>query len=142
MKTKFCFCVSFVVFFVFAQLSIAIASPPTVSLDKAFKIPFGEKVQITSENITIDFKDARVTRCPSGAMCFVPDNVAVFLEVNKNSEPTLNIKLNNELSSQTAAAYQMYEIKLLKLEPKLKKESAPYNKKDIVISLIVTKPSK
>lgn len=139
MKIKDFLAALFTGIILFIDPGISLANPRSVDLDTPFKIQFGEKVQIKSEEMTITFKTTRVTRCPAGARCLVADNVSIYLEINKTTESAIKIRFNNMRGSKSALAYQNYKIEFLKLEPALPRSPTPYKEKDFVVSLNVSK---
>jgi hypothetical protein len=108
------------------------------ALDQEFELKVGQQVLIKNEGLRIDFSNvAEDSRCPTGVECIWAGNGKVVLRLSKPRRRTALMRLNTGVDPKQSS-YQLYEVKLVSLNPYPKKD-VKIKKREYVATLIVSK---
>lgn len=107
------------------------------SLDEAFTVKVGQKVEIKDANLQITFTAVEDdSRCPAGVTCVWAGNAKLNIEVKRSKKKYISTSLNTTLNPKDVD-YKGYKIKLVGITPN-RKADAPLDPAEYEATIIVT----
>ena len=92
---------------------------PTIpaSLDREFRVAFGQTVAVKGADLEITFDDVSDSRCPQGAVCVWEGNAHVVLQLVTDSSKPAELALDTHPDMVGSGRAFDYEVRLVKVDP-------------------------
>lgn len=87
------------------------------SLDREFRIAFGQTVAVKGADLEITFNDVSDSRCPQGAVCVWAGSAHVALEVVTSTGKPAQLALDTHPDLQGSGSVFDYVVRLVKVDP-------------------------
>jgi hypothetical protein len=92
--------------------------PVSIALAESFRLRAGQQGALESAGLTIQFQTVlNDWRCPSQVNCSEAGNATVVIDVWLTGQEPTRFELNINPPGYQQASYDVYQIRLLKLDP-------------------------
>jgi hypothetical protein len=109
-----------------------------VALKQEFKLKVGQEMLVKEAGIKVSLEAiVEDSRCPTGVNCIWAGNGKVSIKLSKAKSDSASVELNT-YQGPKSAAYEGYEIRLVRLDP-YPKNGVNISKNDYVATLVVCK---